>query len=204
MASRRLLLLALLLFSYGLVGSSWNYRREIDTFQFTAPVYNVSLEENARGKDIYAIVNEPIRMGVALPSDDAILKFRIVEGDRQYFKAEVKTVGDFAFLRIRYRNDGILNRELKERYEFLIKASCRRKDATNLETTVMVNLFVRDQNDARPIFEKDEYRTEVKQNVSPFTTILQVQASDADVALNSQIYYSLVEWSLDFMVDPIS
>ncbi|EJW72140.1 hypothetical protein WUBG_16954, partial [Wuchereria bancrofti] len=40
--------------------------------------------------------------------------------------------------------------------------------------------------------------------VSPFTTILQVQASDADVALNSQIYYSLVEWSLDFMVDPIS
>lgn len=31
-----------------------------------------------------------------------------------------------------------------------------------------------------------------------------MQASDADVALNSQIYYSLVEWSLDFMVDPIS
>ncbi|EJD75084.1 cadherin domain-containing protein [Loa loa] len=143
-------------------------------------------------------------MGVSLPSDDAILKFRIVEGDRQYFKAEAKTVGDFAFLQIRYRNDGILNRELKERYEFLVKASCRRKDATNLETTVMVNLFVTDQNDAGPIFEKDEYRAEVKQNVPPFTTILQVQASDADVALNSQIYYSLVEWSLDFMVDPIS
>lgn len=29
----------------------------------------------------------------------------------------------------------------------------------------MVNLFVTDQNDARPIFEKDEYRAEVKQNV---------------------------------------
>ncbi|KAL4002923.1 Cadherin domain family protein [Acanthocheilonema viteae] len=204
MASRRLLLLALLLFGSGLSGSARNHEREIDTFQFTASVYNVSLEENARGKDIYAIVNEPIRMGVPLPSDDAILKFRIVEGDRQYFKAEAKIVGNFAFLRIRYRNDGILNRELKERYEFLIKASCRRKDATNLETTTVVNLLVTDQNDAKPIFEKDEYRAEVKQNISPFTTILQVQASDADIGLNSQIYYSLVEWSLDFMVDPIS
>ncbi|OZC11535.1 hypothetical protein X798_01393 [Onchocerca flexuosa] len=198
------LLLALLLFGCGLSGSARNNKREIDTFQFTAPNYNVSLEENARGKDIYAIVNEPIRMGIPLPSDDAILKFRIVEGDRQYFKAEAKIVGDFAFLRIRYRNDGILNRELKERYEFLIKASCRRKDATNLETTVVVNLFVTDQNDAGPIFEKEEYRVEIKQNISPFTTILQVQASDADIALNSQIYYSLVEWSFDFMIDPIS
>ncbi|CAG9538889.1 unnamed protein product [Cercopithifilaria johnstoni] len=204
MASLHLLLLALLLFGCDRSGLARNHEREIDTFQFTAPIYNVSLEENARGKDIYAIVNEPIRMGVPLPSDNAILKFRIVEGDKQYFKAEAKTVGNFAFLRIRYRNDGILNRELKERYEFLIKASCRRKDATNLETTVMVNLLVTDQNDAKPIFEKDEYRAEVKQNIPPFTTILQVQASDADIALNSQIYYSLVEWSLDFMVDPIS
>lgn len=40
--------------------------------------------------------------------------------------------------------------------------------------------------------------------ISLFTTILQVQASDADIGLNSQIYYSLVEWSLDFMIDPIS
>lgn len=31
-----------------------------------------------------------------------------------------------------------------------------------------------------------------------------MQASDADIGLNSQIYYSLVEWSLDFMIDPIS
>ncbi|VDK67917.1 unnamed protein product [Litomosoides sigmodontis] len=205
MAANLLLLLASLLFHCGLFGSIRSHGREItNTFQFTASVYNVSLEENARGKDIYAIVNEPIRMGVPLPSDDAILKFRIVEGDRQYFKAETKTVGNFAFLRIRYRNDGILNRELKERYEFLIKASCQRKDATNLETTVVVNLLVTDQNDAKPIFEKDEYRAEVKQNIPPFTTILQVQASDADIGLNSKIYYSLVEWSLDFMIDPIS
>uniref|UniRef100_A0A915PC44 Uncharacterized protein n=1 Tax=Setaria digitata TaxID=48799 RepID=A0A915PC44_9BILA len=200
MASCHLLLLVLLLFACDSSDSVQNRKGEVDTFQFTASSYNVSLEENARGKDIYAIANEPVRMGVPLPSDDAIVKFRIVEGDRQYFKAEAKIVGDFAFLRIRHLNDGILNRELKERYEFLIKASCRRKDATNLETTVIVNLFVTDQNDAKPIFEKEVYQAEVP----PFTTILLVQASDADVALNSQIYYSLVEWSLDFTVDPIS
>lgn len=35
------------------------------------------------------------------------------QGDRVHFKAEARNVGDFAFLRIRHRNDGFLNRELK-------------------------------------------------------------------------------------------
>lgn len=42
-------------------------------------MYNVSLEENARGKEVYAVSNEPIRVGVPLPSDDAVVKFKIVE-----------------------------------------------------------------------------------------------------------------------------
>ncbi|VDN36305.1 unnamed protein product [Gongylonema pulchrum] len=83
------------------------------TAVFTWPVYNVTVEENALGKDVYAISNEPVRMGVPLPTDDSVVKFKIVEGDKQSFKAEAKIVGDFAFLRIRHRNDGTLNRELK-------------------------------------------------------------------------------------------
>lgn len=47
----------------------------------------------------------------------------------------------------------------------MIKASCRRRDATNLETTATVNLFVTDHNDARPIFERDEYKADIKQDV---------------------------------------
>ncbi|VDN03543.1 unnamed protein product [Thelazia callipaeda] len=204
MGAYHLLFAATLLFGYALAGRIRNGKREAYTFQFTASVYNVSIEENTRGKDVYAISNEAIRMGVPLPNEGAIVKFKIVEGDKQYFKAESKTVGNFAFLRIRHRSDDIINRELKERYEFLIKAFCRRKDATNLETTAVVNLLVTDQNDARPIFEQVEYRAQVKQDIMPFSTILQVQASDADIALNSQIYYSLLEPSNDFMIDPIS
>uniref|UniRef100_A0A183V1J2 Cadherin domain protein n=1 Tax=Toxocara canis TaxID=6265 RepID=A0A183V1J2_TOXCA len=105
-------------------------------------------------------------------------------------------------LRIRHRHDGILNRELKDRYEFLVKATCRRKDAANLETTASVVLSISDQNDARPIFEQDEYRAQISSQLPPFSDVIQVEASDADVGLSGQIYYSILNQSLDFTVDP--
>lgn len=45
----------------------------------------MSIEENARGKEVYAISNDPIRIGVPLPSIDAVVKFKIVEVFPIYF-----------------------------------------------------------------------------------------------------------------------
>uniref|UniRef100_A0A915BTY2 Cadherin domain-containing protein n=3 Tax=Parascaris TaxID=6254 RepID=A0A915BTY2_PARUN len=210
MTNYRILLLLILLYDrrqHALEHRKASARRlyESDTnFQFTAPLYNVSIEENARGKEVYATSNDPIRIGVPLPSIDAVVKFKIVEGDRQHFKAEARNIGDFVFLRIRYRHDGILNRELKDRYEFLVKATCRRKDAANLETTANVLLIITDQNDARPIFEQEEYRAQISDQLPPFSDVIQVGASDADVGLNGQIYYSIVNKPWDFFIDPLS
>lgn len=47
--------------------------------QFTAAIYNLSIEENARGKDVYAISNDPTKIGVPMPSEDAVVKYKIVE-----------------------------------------------------------------------------------------------------------------------------
>ncbi|KAK6023407.1 cadherin domain protein [Ostertagia ostertagi] len=177
-------------------------------FVFTAKLYNVSLEENAPGTE-FARSSDHVRIGVPLPHSDATVKFKIVEGDRQHhFKAHSRQVGDFVFLRIRQKDrmDTPLNRELKDHYDFLVKATCRQKEAGNLEATAKVRLTITDRNDAMPIFtlEADQYEATISDQTAPFTDVIRVEASDADEGINGQIYYSLVNRSADFTVDPIS
>uniref|UniRef100_A0A1I7XKI7 Cadherin domain-containing protein n=1 Tax=Heterorhabditis bacteriophora TaxID=37862 RepID=A0A1I7XKI7_HETBA len=177
-------------------------------FEFTAPVYNVSLEENARGTQ-FANSIDPIRIGVALPDKDATVRFKIVEGDKQHhFKAHARQVGDFVFLRIRQKDkhDTPLNRELRDNYDFLVKATCRQKDAGNLETTARVRLTITDRNDASPMFtlESDRYEAIISDQTPPFSDVVRIEASDADEGLNGQIYFSLLNRSTVFTVDPFS
>ncbi|VDM83515.1 unnamed protein product, partial [Strongylus vulgaris] len=102
--------------------------------------------------------------------------------------------------------DTPLNRELKDHYDFLIKATCRQKEAGNLEATTKVRLTITDRNDAMPIFtlEADQYEATISDQLAPFSDVIRVEASDADEGINGQIYYSLVNRSSDFTVDPIS
>ncbi|VDL77652.1 unnamed protein product [Nippostrongylus brasiliensis] len=102
--------------------------------------------------------------------------------------------------------DTPLNRELKDHYDFLVKATCRQKEAGNLEATAKVRLTITDRNDAMPIFtlEADQYEATISDQTAPFTDVIRVEASDADEGINGQIYYSLVNRSSDFTVDPIS
>ncbi|VDM52768.1 unnamed protein product [Angiostrongylus costaricensis] len=177
-------------------------------FEFTAKLYNISLEENAPGTE-FARSSDHVRIGVPLPHGDATVKFKIVEGDRQHhFKAHSRQVGDFVFLRIRQKDrmDTPLNRELKGHYDFLVKATCRQKDAGNLEATSRVRLTITDRNDAMPIFtlEADKYEATISDQTAPFTDVIRVEASDADEGINGQIYYSLVNRSAEFTVDPVT
>ncbi|KIH54064.1 cadherin domain protein, partial [Ancylostoma duodenale] len=95
---------------------------------------------------------------------------------------------------------------IKDHYDFLIKATCRQKEAGNLEATAKVRLTITDRNDAMPIFtlEADQYETTISDQLAPFSDVIRVEASDADEGINGQIYYSLVNRSADFTVDPIT
>ncbi|KJH45108.1 cadherin domain protein [Dictyocaulus viviparus] len=177
-------------------------------FAFTAKFYNVSLEENAPGTE-FARSSDHVPIGVPLPHSDATVKFKIVEGDRQHrFKAHSRQIGDFVFLRIRQKDrmDTPLNRELRGHYDFLVKATCRQKEAGNLEATSKVRLTITDRNDAMPIFtlEAQQYEATITDQTPPFTDVIRVEASDADEGINGQIYYSLVNRSADFTVDPVT
>lgn len=71
------------------------------------------------------------------------------------------------FLRIRYKGDNPLNRELKDFYDILVKAMCKRRDLSNLETTARIHLRVIDRNDASPVFLVGEqgYEAEIDDDV---------------------------------------
>lgn len=177
-------------------------------FEFTSSLYNLSVEENSIGSK-YARSENSTKIGVPLPEKDANCKFRVAEivGEKSsLFKAHSRQVGDFVFLRIRYKGDNPLNRELKDFYDILVKATCKRRDLSNLETTTRIHLRVIDRNDASPMFLADEqgYEAEIDDDIEPFSTVLQVEASDPDVGINSAIYFSLVNRSHDFIVEPVT
>ncbi|CAI4228047.1 unnamed protein product [Auanema sp. JU1783] len=175
-------------------------------FSFTAPVYNISLEENVRGNQ-FASCDDTVKMGVPLPHSNSVVKFKIVEGDKNHqFKAFSKQVGDFVFLRIRQKDTTTLNRELKDLYQLVVKATSKQLSSGNVETTATVRLRVLDRNDASPMFTllSDRYEQTITDDIPPFSEVLKVEALDADIGINGEIYYSLVNRSSEFTVDPIT
>ncbi|XP_011054457.1 PREDICTED: fat-like cadherin-related tumor suppressor homolog [Acromyrmex echinatior] len=179
-------------------------------FRFTQSRYNVSIPENSIGKT-YVVPEE--RMGIQLASadSDVDVKFRIMSGDREkFFKTEERTVGDFCFLLIRTRtsNVDVLNRERKDRYVLVVRATWSKRDNRNrailleADTTVVVTIL--DTNDLNPLFYPIEYETTVTEDTPLHRSILRVIAEDADLGRNGEIYYSFAEETDQFAVHPVS
>ncbi|MPC22879.1 Protocadherin Fat 1 [Portunus trituberculatus] len=56
-----------------------------------------------------------------------------------------------------------------------------------------VRLIIHDKNDNPPIFTLPEYQSNINTDVAPGTTILKVEADDADEGLNSEVEYRMYE-----------
>ncbi|KAM5299395.1 uncharacterized protein ACOB6Z_006394 [Ctenodactylus gundi] len=56
--------------------------------------------------------------------------------------------------------------------------------------TAQIEIFVKDTNDNRPVFSKDEYRVSLSENLPPGSPVLQVTATDEDEGVNAEIQYS--------------
>lgn len=136
-------------------------------FEFTKTEYNVSLKENTRNRPFVQLDFGAEKIGVFLPPIFSKIKFKIVDGDKdKMFVADHIVLGDFAFLQIMPEKGQILNREKKNHFELVVKATLKRKNANTLETITKVNLKILDENDNSPMFKKLEYATEIDTNVS--------------------------------------
>ena len=173
---------------------------------FTQPTYNVSIMENSGGKT-YAVATS--KMGMFLKPSSPDVKYSITEGDtNQLFKVESRRVGDFCFLRIRTRTNGhnVLNREQQDVYKLIIKATWAKsrnaQAGQTANTEVIVNVI--DANDLSPLFDPTVYKVEIDENTPLHQSIVKVSASDADIGVNGQIYYSFSQPTEMFAIHPTS
>lgn len=67
----------------------------------------------------------------------------------------------------------------------------------------VVTVHVKDVNDNPPVFQADEYLPSVTENAPSGTTVMRLNATDADSALNAVIAYSIQSSDSDlFVIDP--
>ncbi|CAH8494651.1 unnamed protein product [Heterobilharzia americana] len=78
---------------------------------------------------------------------------------------------------------------------------------SSLTATMTITLHVTDANDNQPIFEKQYYKTEIKENSPVGTKIIRMHATDKDIGVNAQIHYSLEKNELItpyFKINPLT
>lgn len=168
-------------------------------FNFSHPIYNVTIPENSVQKT-FAVqpYTDKARMGIQLYDDgehQVEIKYQIVGGDKnKVFKAEERLVGDFAFLTIRTRtNNIVLNREKGDSYRLKVKATVSRSKigtkkriVDEAETTVDVKIL--DKNDLSPLFYPTKYSITITDDTPLHQSILRVTAEDADIGVNGGKY----------------
>lgn len=174
------------------------------TPDFSQPAYNATIYENARGK---TYVRCPVKMGVQVGRiwEEYEVRFRIAAGDKdKFFKAEERVVGDFVFLMIRTRtgNTHVLNRERKDRYTLIVKADLTRRGSKPIEKGTTIYVSVLDKNDLNPLFYPPIYEVVVTEDTKLHTSILKVNAEDADLGINGELYYYFKDKTEQFSIHP--
>uniref|UniRef100_T1J1P2 Cadherin domain-containing protein n=1 Tax=Strigamia maritima TaxID=126957 RepID=T1J1P2_STRMM len=162
-------------------------------FSFTRHSYNATIAENVRGR---AFVTPDEKMGIMMADPTLEVKYKITSGDNEkFFKAESKLVGDFCFLLIRTHtgNNDVLNRERRDEYVLQVRATIksRGQHKFNLRAKTQVRVTVLDTNDLSPLFHPNDYEVQVAEDAPLHRSVVRVSASDADIGINGEVYYSL-------------
>uniref|UniRef100_UPI003AAE43FE cadherin-23 isoform X1 n=1 Tax=Centroberyx gerrardi TaxID=166262 RepID=UPI003AAE43FE len=152
-----------------------------ETPTFFPLVYNVSLQESVPREHTVANLN--------CSDNDAGLNAEL-----SYFITGGNQDGKFS---VGFR-DGVvrtvvgLDRETQAAYTLVIEAIDNGPAGSRRTGTATVFVEVRDVNDNRPIFLQNSYETSILESVPQGTSILQVQATDADQGENGRVLYRIL------------
>ncbi|XP_046380464.2 protocadherin Fat 1-like isoform X3 [Haliotis rufescens] len=174
-----------------------------ENFHFSQKTYNGTISENAHGK---TYILSPVRMGISRMNTSVDVEYEIDRGDKtKIFRAEPVCILDFCFLRIRTRTDasGELNREHKDKFDLRVKAEGKYPTGGQvLAAFTYVRVTVLDENDLSPLFYPEEYSVSIPENTTIHKGIVRVTASDADIGVNGEIYYSFMKSTKVFAIHP--
>uniref|UniRef100_A0A663MK89 FAT atypical cadherin 2 n=1 Tax=Athene cunicularia TaxID=194338 RepID=A0A663MK89_ATHCN len=166
---------------------------------FTHFFYNATIYENSAPK---TYVESYVKMGIYKTDPEWDIRYRIASGDNSgLFKTEEHVIGDFCFLRIRTRssNTALLNREVKDSYMLIIKAT---ESTYAYEAWAKVLIHILDRNDLKPLFSPPSYKVSIREDTPLKTVVSMLSATDADAGQNAEFYYALNTKSDLFTVHP--
>uniref|UniRef100_A0A8C2JA51 Cadherin-23 n=1 Tax=Cyprinus carpio TaxID=7962 RepID=A0A8C2JA51_CYPCA len=165
-----------------------------ETPTFFPSIYNVSLDEN-------------------VPRDYVVVRLNCTDNDAglnaelSYFITAGNQDGKFS---VGFRTGIVrtvvgLDRETQASYRLVIEAIDNGPAGSRRTGTATVYVEVLDINDNRPIFLQNSYETSVLENIPRGTSILQVQATDADQGENGRVLYRILSGNNgQFNVDSLS
>ncbi|XP_034464114.1 cadherin-23 isoform X1 [Hippoglossus hippoglossus] len=152
-----------------------------ETPTFSPRVYNVSLKESVPRDHIVA--------RLSCTDNDAGLNAEL-----SYFITDGNQDGKFS---VGFR-DGVvrtvvgLDRENQAAYTLIVEAIDNGPAGSRRTGTATVFVEVQDVNDNRPIFLQNSYETSILESVPRGTSVLQVQATDADQGENGRVLYRVL------------
>ena len=168
--------------------------------KFPEPSIHVTFSENANAGT--RVILDTATDGDA-NENDITTNYRIVDGnDDRKFRLEVITnpSGETPYLHLETIDK--LDRETRDSYQLNISA--QDGGSPPHYGFLLVNVSILDVNDNSPVFENGDYNETLSESVPPGTSVLQVQASDADIGENARITYYLSESETQFAIDPVT
>ncbi|ELU08218.1 hypothetical protein CAPTEDRAFT_222745 [Capitella teleta] len=166
--------------------------------------YNATILENSVAK---TYISAEDKMGIYLPEAGLNIRYKVTGGDNsKMFRAEERIVGDFCFLLIRTRSwsQSVINRERQDVYRLSVKATAKQRNGPNWTTRTDVILRVLDANDLSPLFYPRSYDVSISEDTTLHSSVVQVTASDADVGINGEVYFSFLQRTDAFAIHPTS
>ena len=157
--------------------------------EFLEQAYVASVPEDIPVSAIVVSVNA----SDADSSSNAAITYSLVEGNAEGLFAVDSLTGDIFSLQI-------LDYESVEQVDLVIAARDGGQPA--LTSTAAVTIMITDVDDNEPIFEQNEYRVAINENIQVGDTVAIVQANDSDSGLNAVIAYMLINATdLPFIID---
>lgn len=172
----------------------------VPTFGFK--IYNGTIMENSpENTKVEGIVNCH-----AEDKDTSGIKgYKIIGGnDKGYFKLSTMTVSDEIFLEVKTTNVPIILTKdgSNKKITLVVEVEDNGTPSQKASTTIVVTVIP--ANTHSPIFEQNEYKANISEELQIMSTALEVHADDKDSGRDGGVYYILKPLSKYFTVNPIN
>ncbi|KAJ8407083.1 hypothetical protein AAFF_G00287590 [Aldrovandia affinis] len=148
---------------------------------FPSPVINISIPENT-------LINSRFAIPSATDPDtgfNSVQHYKLVNGQSAFGLDIVETPEGEKWPQLIVQQN--LDREQKDTY--VMKVKVEDGGSPQKSSTAILQVTVTDVNDNKPVFKENQIEVHIPENAPVGTSVVQLQATDADVGANADVRY---------------